>query len=29
MEKWRDCLLFWRRMTVKIDAVTKKKGSVT
>ena len=29
MEKWRDRLLFWRRMTVKIAAVTKKKGPVT
>ena len=29
MEKWRDRLLFWRRMTVKIAAVTKKKGPMT
>ena len=29
MEKWRDRLLFWRRMTVKIAAVTKKKGPIT
>ena len=29
MEKWRDRLLFWRKMTVKIAAVTKKKGPVT
>ena len=29
MRNWRDRLLFWRRMTVKIAAVTKKKGPVT
>ena len=29
LRNWRDQLLFWRRMTVKIAAVTKKKGPVT
>ena len=29
VRNWRDRLLFWRRMTVKIAAVTKKKGPVT
>ena len=29
LRNWRDRLLFWRRMTVKIAAVTKKKGPVT
>ena len=27
MEKWRDRLLFWRRMTLKIAVVTKDKRS--
>ncbi len=29
LRNWRDRLVFWRRMTVKIAAVTKKKGPVT
>ena len=29
LRNWRDRLLFWRRMTVKIAVVTKKKGPVT